>query len=244
MIERYKHEFNWWQRVIATLTTMWRINKDSIDFKWGYFAPRFGLELQFHRGGYFDARCAISFCFVWGMFLIKLPFKTKLGEGCSMPKYGFYYAHRQLCFCWGGKYDVEWVQVTMPRSYHWDIPFISYVFEYHKMQIDGEWVDYDFDLHHNVSKGTKSFNYFHGQEMIPVTVTWSMDKRQWHRKYLPWIKMTHIHYEFESNEELGPSRGIFKGGTIGFSRTVTGNETALQALENWLKENNIDYELI
>lgn len=244
MIERYKHEFNWWQRIVATLTTMWRINKDSIDFKWGYFSPRFGLELLLHRGTYFNAHYAISFCFVWGKVQIHLPFKTRLSEGCDMPQYGFYYAHRNLCICWGGKYDREWGQVTIPRFYSWDIPFISYVFEYHKMQIDGLWVEYDFDLYDKMDKAPKQFNYFHGQEVIPVTVTWSINKRQWHRKWLPWIKMIHIDYQFESNEELGPRRGSYKGGTIGFSRTVTGNETALQALESWLKENNIDYELI
>ena len=44
MREVYQHELNAIQRRFAKVTTMCRINKDSIDFKWGYFAPCFGFK--------------------------------------------------------------------------------------------------------------------------------------------------------------------------------------------------------
>ena len=84
MKERYGHELIKWMKWIG----IWRINRDSIDFKWGYFAPRFGLEAKLHRGGYFDTRYAITLCPIWGCWHICLPFKTSLPEGCDMPEYG------------------------------------------------------------------------------------------------------------------------------------------------------------
>jgi hypothetical protein len=44
---------------------MWQINRDNIEFKWGYFAPKFGLELCVHRGWYFDSQYRLSFVFGW-----------------------------------------------------------------------------------------------------------------------------------------------------------------------------------
>ncbi|WP_299077746.1 hypothetical protein [uncultured Paraglaciecola sp.] len=86
MKEVYRHEFNLIQKIFSRLTTMWRINRDSIDFKWGYFAPRFGFALLLNRGGYFDSNYALKICLLWGYWSIKLPIKTKLEGGwCGRP---------------------------------------------------------------------------------------------------------------------------------------------------------------
>lgn len=243
MREVYKHEFNTLQKFIAKLTTMWRINGDSIDFRWGYFAPRWGFTLLLNRGGYFDPRYAIDFCLLWGYFSIELPFKTRLGEGCDMPRYGIdlHLEGRTLMLYWGGRFDPEWQQVTMPRLKCWDLPFFSKVFNWHKILINGKWVKYEYELLEKVEKREIKFNYYHGQEIIPVTITWYMEARQWHRKWLPWIKDTRVAYNFSSNEELGKQRGSWKGGTLGFGVETNNGESAIDALEQWLSNERIDY---
>ena len=206
MKETYSHEFGFWQKMLQKILGMWRINKDSIDFSWGYFAPRFGLELLVNRGGYFDPRYSISFGFIWGMFHIKLPFKTSLGEGCDLPRYGFYISHNQVVFVWGGKFDKEWGQVTSIRSKHWDIPFISYVFEFHKVLTKDD-----------------------GLVLVKELEKDNPDS------WLPWVKMTHRELDLSFDKELGSGKGSWKGGTIGGSAPMLENETPEEALERYLE---------
>ena len=127
--ERYKHELPKWLRLLGA----WRINTESIDFVWGYFAARPGLELILHRGTYFNQRYAISFALGWGKFMVYLPFKTKLTEGCDMPQYGFQVHSDTAWLHIGGPYDESIGQVQGKSWYTWDLPFFSHVF-------DGHWV--------------------------------------------------------------------------------------------------------
>ncbi len=55
----------------------------DINFKHGYFIPKLGLELVLNRGGYFNSRYSINFCFAWGILNIKLPFRASIDEACS-----------------------------------------------------------------------------------------------------------------------------------------------------------------
>ncbi|ABV74311.1 hypothetical protein BA3_0026 [Thalassomonas phage BA3] len=97
MKERYSHELKWYEKLLG----VWRVNKDSFDTKWGYFAPKFGFELQFNRGGYFTQRCLVDICLLWGMLNIKLPFKTKLPEDCEWHTYGVNFFEDSIVWRWG-----------------------------------------------------------------------------------------------------------------------------------------------
>lgn len=237
MKETYDHEFNKWQRLFAKLTTMWRINHDSIDFKWGYFAPRFGFELMLHRGGYFDSHYKISFCIIWGMFSISLPFKTSLGEGCSLPKFGIEIHNNTFWLHYGGKYDESFGQVTGKSWITWDLPFFSLVYNGHWIQSGGRFVkvpEYkpgeirinpipDTELHF--------LSYRRSPDQVQTRIaTCHVSCRQWHRKWFPFAKLTVHNLEVELDRELGPGTGSWKGGTTGFGIEIKPNETMLQAL--------------
>lgn len=232
MKEVYKHEFNYWQQLIAMLTTMWRINKDSIDFKWGYFSPRFGLEFILNRGGYFDPSYAIQFCLIWGKFSIKLPFKTRLGEGCDLPKYGFCIFSNTLMMYWGGKFDKS-IGQTNSRMKCWDLPFVSYVFEYHKvMNKQGTWEDgtasYD---NQNIDRQSYPYIYqLKSGEIQQRTATCFIEQRQWHRKWFPLAKLKITCLSIEFNEEVGERTGSWKGGTLGCGFDMLPNESVEQCL--------------
>lgn len=229
---RYQQEFNLWQRIIAMLTTMWRINEDSIDFKWGYFSPSFGLTLMFHRGGYFDSNYAISFCFIWGSFHIKLPIKTRLAEGCDLPRYGFTIFDNTLMMYWGGKYDSS-IGQTQSRMKSWDLPLVSYVFEYHRvLNKQGTWEDgtasYD---NQNIDRADYPYTYrLKSGEVQEVTATCFIEQRQWHRKWLPFIKLRKTSLSIEFSEEVGERRGSWKGGVLGCGYAMLPNETREECL--------------
>ena len=243
MIETYSHEFNWWQKTVSKLTTMWRINKDSVDFKWGYFAPRFGLEFVINRGGYFDPKYSVTFAFIWGVFNIKLPFKTRLGEGCSLPKYGFVVIHNSIMFYTGGKFDESWGQVTQGGCKSWDLPFLSCVFEGHHIKDKkGNWINMDkidswkFRKHKAKSQEFKYRYNLNSGRVQEVKATVTEERRQWHRKWLPFMKIKNSTIDIKFSEEVGEQAGSYKGGCTGCGYELLPNETAEQCLRRMEKE--------
>lgn len=222
MKEVYKHEFNYWQQLLAMLTTMWRINSDSIDFKWGYFAPRFGLELQLNRGGYFSRNYSINFCLIWGMFKILLPFKTSREESCEYLTYGFNIFANSVIWRWGNYYK------------SWDLPFVSYVFDFHVVQnTSGEWESGNSSWdNQNILRESYLYTYLlsSGEEQI-VRATCFKEIRQWHRKWLPWVKLVKPTISIEFSSEVGERTGSWKGGVLGCSYDLLPDETIEECLK-------------
>ena len=221
MKQRYKDEFNAWQMIFSKLTTMWRINKDSIDFKWGYFSPKFGLELALNRGGYFHQNYTINFCLLWGKFQVRLPFKTKREESCEWLTYGFNIFEDRFIFRWGEKYN------------SFQMPFVGYVFDHHlAMSKDGEWVDGS-NSWDNKNIDRKEFSYQYqlsSGEIQNRTAKCFIEKRRWHRKWLPFLKMEVKQISVEFNDEVGEETGSWKGGCIGCSYEMKKGETMEQCL--------------
>lgn len=249
MIETYSHEFNWWQKILQKTLGLWRINKDSVDFKWGYFAPRFGLELMLHRGGYFDKQYAFSFCFIWGKFCIKLPFKTKLPEGCDMPRYGFCTFDNTIMFYGGGEYDETICQMCGTNCKVWDIPWISYEFEGHWiLDKDYAWQEvgkkglpdsWDF-RETGAYKETHAYTYtLDSGEVQNRIATCTVEKRRWHRKWFPWIKMVRRVIDVEFDQEVGEQPGSWKGGVTGCGYDMLENETLVKCLRRMEKERKL-----
>jgi len=237
MKERYTHEIPKWLNLLGA----WRINKESIDFKWGYFAPRFAFEFVLHRGTYFDCRYALSFALGWGLFQIYLPFKTRLEEGCVMPEYGFKIYSDTLWIYKGGDYECGQTQ-----NGYWalDLPFFSYTFVGHWIKDkDDKWVVMD---HKNNDSNiepwifreqgayteTHPYTYtLKSGEVQERTAICSVEKRKWHRKWFPFLTMERTVIDIEFNDEVGERTGSWKGGTIGCSYEMLPNESIKDCLK-------------
>lgn len=227
MKETYSHEFNIIQRFVAAITTMWRINSDSIDFKWGYFAPKFGLEMTLNRGFYFSQRYSINVSFIWGAFHIKLPIKTKIEPSCGWLSYGFHICENTLVFRWGDIYK------------SWGIPFVSYVFDGHTViDQDGEWIDGSNSWDNDLIKRDR-FDYVYtlcSGEVQKRIATCHVSRRQWHRKWAPLFKLVRKEIEVEFSGEVGERSGGWKGGTIGCGYEMLDGEGVEQCLRRMESE--------
>lgn len=233
MKERYSYELPKWMAWLG----IWRVSQGSIEFKNGYFAPRFGFEAKFHRGGYFDQRCALSLCLIWGMIYVKLPFKTSLEEDCEWPEYGIA-IHNQMFWLYTGGPGGNGGS-TMKA---WDLPYFSYEFEGHRVQLqDGSWVEAIDSWKSNESDGryteTHPYKYtLSSGEVQEKQATVYKESRQWHRKWFPWIKMNRTEISIEFSDEVGERSGSWKGGCIGCGYDVIKGETMLQTLQRMEKE--------
>ena len=241
MKQRYSYELPKWMKMLG----VWRINPESIDFKWGYFAPRAGLKLQLHRGTYFDQRYAITFALGWGHFMIYLPFKTRLEEGCDMPLYGFAVHNDTFWIYKGGDYkdgqcQNQWIS--------WYLPFFSYEF-------DGHWIkdnDLKWVLMNNRNhKGPDPYEFRKDKAYVqahPYTytlrngtvqeriATCTIEKRKWHRKWFPFLTKENTIIDIEFNDEVGERSGSWKGGTIGCSYDMLPTDTIESCLRRMEKE--------
>lgn len=237
MKETYRHEFNCWQRALAKVTGMWRINTDSVDFKWGYFAPRRGFEFVLNRGTYFNQNYALSFCFVWGHFQIKLPFKTTLSGGCNMPRYGMAIHDNTFWIYTGGNYDSSMGQVTSGEWITWHIPFFSREFKSHEiLDTQDKWITMGKGFNEKPESfefredGAKIWQFDYTYEDQQAIAKCVMERRTWYRKWLPFMKETRTTLDVQFNREMGSQAGTWKGGVIGTSIEMTSGETAEQAL--------------
>jgi len=218
MKERFSHELT----TIQKLFGMWRINKDSVDFKWGYFAPKFGFELVINRGTYFDQYYAINICIVWGTFQIKLPIKTSLPEGCDMPRYGVEVHNNTVWFHFGGHYDASWGQMIKERGWNWDIPFFTL----------------EFDGREELSpKLTYPYSYkLSSGEVQKLNATCQKEQWKWHRKWFPFLTKTRTCIDIEFDNEVGEGSGSWKGGVIGCSYDLLPGESVEECLRRMEKE--------
>lgn len=241
MKQLYSHEVPRWMRMLGVT----RVHKESIDFKWGYFAPRPSFQLLLHRGGYFDSRYAISIALGYGVFHFYLPFKTKLKEGCDLPQYGIHIHGDTFWIMIGGDYDESIGQVQGKTWITWDLPFFSYEF-------DGHWVK-DKQQRWALMKNFESYEFKKDQaykEQHPFTyvlkngtiqertATCTIEKRKWHRKWFPWLTRVSEVIDVEFSDEVGERSGSWKGGTIGCSYELEPGDTIESCLRRMEKERN------
>ena len=224
MKEMYSHELPIWLKAMGAC----RVNRDSIDFKWGYFSPRFGLELLIHRGHYFENQYAISFCLGWGNFHIKLPFRTKLEPYHDWPSYGLQVYGNSLWIRIG---DHEKNQRTR-KMISWDFPFITLIFDAHEVQRnDGLWVPYVGSWEHDKTpdgrhEETHHFTYvLRSGDVQKRNATVFKERRKYHRKWLPFMKKTFTCIDIAFDGEVGERTGSWKGGTIGCSWEILPGES-------------------
>lgn len=242
-MQRYSYELPKWMKLLG----VWRINPESIDFKWGYFAPRAGFEFVLNRGTYFDQRYAINIALGWGKFMFYLPFKTKLEEGCDMPRYGFAIHNDTFWIYKGGDYkdgqcQNQWIS--------WYLPFFSYEFNGHWIQNKSrEWVKMGHGAFGN--KGLVSYEFRKNGAYVEVlpytyklkngtiqerTATCTIEKRKWYRKWFPLLTKRSQIIDIEFSDEVGERSGSWKGGTIGCSYDMLPDDTIETCLRRMEKE--------
>lgn len=240
MKQRYSDELPKWMKWLG----IWRINQVSIDFKWGYFAPRPSLQFVVHRGGYFDQRWAVSIALGWGLIHFYLPFKTKLSEGCSLPDYGFAIHNDTFWIYIGGDYDESIGQVQGKSWITWNLPFFSHVFDGHWIKDKNlNWVKMDNDLRPWDFKKDGAYIETHpytytlkSGEVQHRTATCSIEKRKWHRKWFPFLTKVRQDIDIEFNDEVGERTGSWKGGTIGCGYELLPDDTIESCLRRMEKE--------
>ena len=217
---------------------VWRINRDSIDFKWGYFSPSFGLAAKLHRGGYFDSRYAITFHPIWGCWHIKLPFSTKLAEGCDLPEYGVAIHNDTFWIYTGGDFDSSIGQCTSNKWITWYLPWFAWEFEFHHWASpNGAWVDGGWENKDNAYHETHDYKYvLKNGDVQQRKATIREEERQWHRKWFPWVKMNRRTIDVEFNEEVGEKTGSWKGGCTGCGYDMEPGESMVDTLRRMEKE--------
>lgn len=227
MKELYGNELPRWLRMLGA----WRQNHDSIDFNWGYFSPRFGLEFLVHRGHYFDSQYRLSFCFGWGMFSIKLPFHVKnYQESCEWDQYGIQFFE-----------DIVWLR-TGKGTKTWYLPWKHWVFEGHWIaNKEGDWRHIAKSEHSwevkEIEGHCETHDYIYtlkSGEVQKRKAKCYLEKRQWHRKWFPFVKMERVCIDVEFDGEVGERSGSWKGGTIGCSydkNPTEGIEQCLRRME-------------
>ena len=242
MKERYGDEIPKLLRLLG----IWRINKDSFDAKWGYFAPRFSFRFVLHRGGYFDQRYAITLAFIWGVFHFYLPFKTRLCEGCNLPQYGIAIHNDTFWIYTGGEFDESIGQCTKNDQWiTWYLPFFSWKFDGHWIEDkEGQFVKMENDTYefrkNNAMTFTYPFTYTLKSGIIQErTATCTIEKRKWHRKWFPFLTKTSKVIEIEFDDEVGERSGSWKGGVIGTSHELRDGETVWECLNRLKLERNL-----
>ena len=236
--------------VVLRMLGVTRVNRDSIDFKQGYFAPTFGFDIVLNRGGYFDSRLSITLCLGWGRFNVKLPFKTKLKEGCDLPRYGISIHGNTFWIYIGGKYDERIGQVQGKDSLSWYLPFFHYEF-------DGHWIVDKNDKYVLISKGMQSWDFrktyakletypypyiLRSGEVQERIATVSQEKRKWHRKWFPFLTSESVSIDVQFDGEVGERAGSWKGGTIGCGYEMLPNETMYDTLKRMHSERKFTQE--
>lgn len=250
MKERFSHELPRWMKLLGIR----RINRDSVDFNWGYFAPKAGFEFVLNRGTYFDQRWAINIAIGWGKFMIRSPLKTKLAKGCDPPRYGFAIHNGTFWIYKGGKYDESIGQcVGNDQWITWDLPFFTYIFDGHwireKRQINdrdviGDWRKVDTDAHlyrkDLAYVEAHPFTYILNNGTIQNrTATCTIEKRKWHRKWFPFLTLTKQVIDIEFDEEVGERSGSWKGGIVGMSHDLLPNERIQTCLDRLKRERTL-----
>lgn len=224
--ERYKHELHPILRALG----VWRINEESVDFKWGYWAPGPAFKLILSHGGYFNQRFQLCVALGWGTINFILPFKTKLEPGCNPPRFGIEIHDGIFWLHYGGKYDNSIGQVTGKSWWTWYLPYFTLVHDdqFHAGFNGKEWVHprghWKDDKHHweyasDVAVAEKHpFTYtLNSGEVQHRTATVTRERRRWYRKWFKGILPYRTEYciDIKFDDEVGERTGSWKGGTVG-----------------------------
>jgi len=222
MKEQSRWEFGPVLKVISKITGLYRINRDSLDFKWGSFSPKFGFRFNYQLGFYDSCNHHLLFNLGWGGFIIKLPFKVKDCSDLSTfeePEYGFHFYQEMLWLEWGERKKTIWLPFktldldrmdVLGTTSEWiDLKFLSYK-EEKELEESGE-----------IYTETHPFTYVLDSGKVQNRkATCQVRRWEWKRKWFPFLDKTRLAVDIMFNSEVGEEAGSYKGGLIGTTRTI------------------------
>ena len=163
-----------------------------------------------------------------------------------MPRYGFAVHNDTFWIYKGGKYEDGQCQ---DQWIAWYLPFFSYTFDGHWVKDkDHNWVKMSFRSKDGAPEPwnfRKQGAYVEAHPYTYVlkngtvqerTATCTIEKRLWHRKWFPFLKMERQVIDIEFNDEVGERSGSWKGGTLGCSYEMHPDDTILTCLQRMERE--------
>ena len=181
--------------------------------------------------------------FGWGKLYVHLPIHTGI-EDCTSAAWGAVYMEDSLMVYHGGGGNFEGGPKTklfyMPWSLQWYrtstlLHDRSWNHETYKTRIkwtgDPDIVGGDKWLENNRRKEYYSFLDKYDNTTVAAIV--GVQEREWRRRWLMWTRLFGLKrktIEIKFNQEVGHRKGSWKGGTIGCSYEMIGNETPLECL--------------
>lgn len=181
--------------------------------------------------------------FGWGKLYIHLPIRTGI-QDCTSAAWGAVYMEDALMVYHGGSGNFEGGPKTklfyMPWSLQW--------YRTSTLLTGGPWYHHIYNhktcwpVDRNLPGGYKwiadnrwqeHHNFLDKYDGSTVGATISVQEREWRRKWLMWTPLFGLKrktIEIEFDQEVGRHKGEWKGGTIGCSYEMIGNETPLECL--------------
>jgi hypothetical protein len=229
MKEKYEYEFNSLEKFLNKTVGLWRINRDSIDFKWGYFAPKFGFALKLNHGFYFDKQYRLDFQFLWGYFSILLPFYKKEEPDCEWDSHGFSTDKQSLWIYLGENVKIIYY------------PFVTLIHDkYEVLTATNKWVKPDgYYPDHNDDRKIETYPYKYvlkSGEIQNRNATIWVERRIYHYKWLKFLRKTFTSLYIVFDDEVGERSGSWKGGVVGCNYDILPNETPYECLKRMESE--------
>lgn len=184
--------------------------------------------------------------FGWGQLFIHLPIKTGI-QDCESAAWGFNYHNNTAWFYIGGAGNFEggrkWKTFDMPWSWEWyrtSTLLKDLTWHHEKKGAVRGYKENEYGSHHWIEENQwkDTVPYTDNYDGTIVNATISVEEREWRMNWLYWCPFfnkvrTTISIEFD--QEVGPRKGSWKGGTIGCSYELLPNETPYECLSRMEK---------
>lgn len=203
------------------------------------------ISLRISPASYFDNKLMIHLELMWISWYIHLPIYSTIDE-CEYPEFGWYYHSNSLVLCWNMKkkfihmlWTYEWIRTSrLLKDGTWENEVKGgkrkeYSKERDQWELENLWSET-----HHVTYVTTG-----GEIQDDIEATIKVQEIEWRQKWLMWTKWGNkvsksINVDF--NNEVGNQRGSWKGGVLGCSEEIKGNEKPLRTLRRMMKERNFD----
>lgn len=194
--------------------------------------------ITYEVGSYFSKWHQLHIALGFGQAFIKIPIDSGRDE-CDNPQYGFMFHNNSF-----------WIYRGLNKNWYFDLPWFSYnwVRTSYLQRNEIDWVhdtpkdrqDWDFYNSKYIWSETHPYTYTLNNGTVQERIaTIKVCEREWRRKWFGWSKLfskTSKTIEIDFSDEVGERSGSWKGGTIGCSYNLVGNETPLECLRRMEKE--------